>query len=176
MSHMSEAHVHMMEKFFHDEEDWKNQVSNFVQHFLDVLSERDQQIILSRFGLRDGRGKTLSELSLEHGVSQERIRQIEIRALRKLRRNGWPKIPRNLSQDIDKESAEFIENWRDSNKLERHKKLNPEYELQWTVSDLEGLGLSSEAALRVVSEYIRIFKGPSKETPPPAMGRTFLPD
>lgn len=31
MSHMSEAHVHMMEKLFHDEEDWKNQVSNFVQ-------------------------------------------------------------------------------------------------------------------------------------------------
>ena len=51
-----------------------------------VLSEQDQTVLEKRFGLAGGRKMTLREISAEEGVSRERIRQIESRALRKLRK------------------------------------------------------------------------------------------
>jgi RNA polymerase primary sigma factor len=52
---------------------------------LDTLSPREQRVIKLRFGLEDGRGRTLEEVGREFKVTRERIRQIEAKALRKLR-------------------------------------------------------------------------------------------
>jgi len=54
---------------------------------LDILSPREQKILMMRFGLEDGRGRTLEEVGREFGVTRERIRQIEAKALAKLRKN-----------------------------------------------------------------------------------------
>lgn len=52
---------------------------------LDTLTEREQKVLRLRFGLDDGRARTLEEVGKEFDVTRERIRQIEAKALRKLR-------------------------------------------------------------------------------------------
>jgi len=52
---------------------------------LDTLTEREQKVLKLRFGLEDGRARTLEEVGKEFDVTRERIRQIEAKALRKLR-------------------------------------------------------------------------------------------
>ena len=52
---------------------------------LDTLTEREQKVLKLRFGLEDGRPRTLEEVGKEFDVTRERIRQIEAKALRKLR-------------------------------------------------------------------------------------------
>jgi RNA polymerase primary sigma factor len=56
-----------------------------VQHALSALSERERQVLELRFGLVDGQDHTLEEVSRYFSVTRERIRQIEAKALRKLR-------------------------------------------------------------------------------------------
>ena len=52
---------------------------------LDTLTEREQKVLKLRFGLEDGRARTLEEVGKEFDVTRERIRQIEAKSLRKLR-------------------------------------------------------------------------------------------
>lgn len=52
---------------------------------LDTLTEREKRVLILRFGLEDGRTRTLEEVGREFEVTRERIRQIEAKALRKLR-------------------------------------------------------------------------------------------
>ena len=52
---------------------------------LQSLPEREQKVIRLRFGLEDGKARTLEEVGQEFSVTRERIRQIEAKALRKLR-------------------------------------------------------------------------------------------
>lgn len=56
-----------------------------VQHALEALSEREREVLELRFGLKDGKEHTLEEVSRYFDVTRERIRQIEAKALRKLR-------------------------------------------------------------------------------------------
>ena len=56
-----------------------------LNEVLDTLTEREQKVLRLRFGLDDGRQRTLEEVGKEFEVTRERIRQIEAKALRKLR-------------------------------------------------------------------------------------------
>jgi len=56
-----------------------------IDKVLDELTEREKKVLQLRFGLRDGRARTLEEVGREFNVTRERIRQIEGKALRKLR-------------------------------------------------------------------------------------------
>jgi len=56
-----------------------------LMEVLDTLTEREEKVLKLRFGLDDGRARTLEEVGKEFNVTRERIRQIEAKALRKLR-------------------------------------------------------------------------------------------
>ncbi len=63
-----------------------------IAKLLDTLTEREQRVLILRFGLRDGRNRTLEEVGKEFNVTRERIRQIEAKALRKLRHPSRAKL------------------------------------------------------------------------------------
>ena len=65
---------------------------------LDTLTDREQKVLRLRFGLDDGRARTLEEVGREFNVTRERIRQIEAKALRKLRH---PSRSRKLKDYLD---------------------------------------------------------------------------
>ena len=56
-----------------------------IQKALDLLTPREKRVLILRFGLEDGRTRTLEEVGVQFGVTRERIRQIEAKALRKMR-------------------------------------------------------------------------------------------
>ncbi|MEE8158543.1 MAG: RNA polymerase sigma factor RpoD, partial [Dehalococcoidia bacterium] len=56
-----------------------------INDVLHTLTDRERRVLQLRFGLEDGRSRTLEEVGREFGVTRERIRQIEAKALRKLR-------------------------------------------------------------------------------------------
>jgi RNA polymerase primary sigma factor len=58
-----------------------------VEEFLEILPPREQKILRMRFGLENGRSHTLEEVGQEFGVTRERIRQIEAKALKKLEKH-----------------------------------------------------------------------------------------
>jgi RNA polymerase primary sigma factor len=66
-----------------------------VRNVLEFLSDRERQVLEMRFGLMDGRDHTLEEVGKEFGVTRERIRQIEAKALRKLRHPSRSKVLRD---------------------------------------------------------------------------------
>lgn len=69
-----------------------------LMEVLDTLTEREQKVLKLRFGLDDGRPRTLEEVGKEFQVTRERIRQIEAKALRKLRH---PSRSRKLKDYLD---------------------------------------------------------------------------
>jgi RNA polymerase primary sigma factor len=60
-------------------------LQEYVAHALEELNERERQVIVMRFGLEDGRVRTLEEVGRHFNVTRERIRQLETKALAKLR-------------------------------------------------------------------------------------------
>jgi len=56
-----------------------------IEDVLSTLTPREQRVLQLRFGLEDGRSRTLEEVGKEFNVTRERIRQIEAKVLRKLR-------------------------------------------------------------------------------------------
>ena len=69
-----------------------------LNEVLSTLTEREQKVLRLRFGLDDGRARTLEEVGKEFNVTRERIRQIEAKALRKLRH---PSRSRKLKDYLD---------------------------------------------------------------------------
>ena len=69
-----------------------------LEEVLGTLTEREQKVLRLRFGLDDGRARTLEEVGKEFNVTRERIRQIEAKALRKLRH---PSRSRKLKDFLD---------------------------------------------------------------------------
>ena len=63
-----------------------------IKKLLETLTEREQRVLTLRFGLQDGRSRTLEEVGKEFNVTRERIRQIEAKALRKLRHPSRAKL------------------------------------------------------------------------------------
>ena len=56
-----------------------------MNEVLETLTDRERKVLIQRFGLKDGKPKTLEEVGVEFHVTRERIRQIEAKALRKMR-------------------------------------------------------------------------------------------
>ncbi|PZR79339.1 MAG: RNA polymerase sigma factor RpoD, partial [Candidatus Aeolococcus gillhamiae] len=69
-----------------------------VEDILDTLTPRERRVIQLRFGLVDGHPRTLDEVGRRFGVTRERIRQIEAKALRKMRH---PSRSRRLADFLD---------------------------------------------------------------------------
>ena len=69
-----------------------------LDEVLETLTDRERQVLRLRFGLDDGRARTLEEVGREFHVTRERIRQIEAKALRKLRQ---PSRSRKLRDYLD---------------------------------------------------------------------------
>ena len=65
---------------------------------LDTLTPREEMVLRLRYGIDDGHPRTLEEVGKEFGVTRERIRQIEAKALRKLRH---PQRSKKLKDFID---------------------------------------------------------------------------
>ncbi|MDF2537336.1 MAG: polymerase, sigma 70 subunit, RpoD family [Herbinix sp.] len=63
-----------------------------ITRLLETLTDREQRVLSLRFGLKDGRSRTLEEVGKEFNVTRERIRQIEAKALRKLRHPSRSKM------------------------------------------------------------------------------------
>ena len=66
---------------------------------LDTLNDREARVLELRFGLEDGRSRTLEEVGKDFGVTRERIRQIEAKALRKLRHPNRSKKLRDFLEN-----------------------------------------------------------------------------
>jgi RNA polymerase primary sigma factor len=62
-----------------------------LEDLMDTLSPRERRVVQLRFGLLDGQQRTLEEISRRFKVTRERIRQLETRAIRKLRHPGRSK-------------------------------------------------------------------------------------
>jgi len=80
----------------------KQLLKDQIEDVLYTLTPREQRVLQLRFGLEDGRSRTLEEVGVEFNVTRERIRQIEAKALRKLRH---PSRSRKLKDFLDDPGA-----------------------------------------------------------------------
>ena len=76
----------------------KEFLRDYLNEVLETLSERERKVLIMRFGLDDGKSKTLEDVGKEFSVTRERIRQIEAKAIRKLRH---PTRARKLKDFLD---------------------------------------------------------------------------
>ena len=76
----------------------KEFLRDYMNEVLDTLSDRERKVLIMRFGLDDGKPKTLEDVGKEFSVTRERIRQIEAKAIRKLRH---PTRARKLKDFVD---------------------------------------------------------------------------
>ncbi len=74
----------------------QNNLREKIEEVLTDLSDQEQQVLRMRFGLDDDTPKTLEEIGKVFGVTRERIRQIEAKAIRKLRHPSRLKLLKNF--------------------------------------------------------------------------------
>jgi RNA polymerase primary sigma factor len=74
--------------------------TELLREILCTLNERESAILTLRFGLKDGRERTLEEIGEKFGVTRERIRQIQELALKKLRNKMEERDLPNLDKDM----------------------------------------------------------------------------
>lgn len=92
-----------IDKFFYDDgtsvfkESYRTILKEELYDMLDILKKREKEILEMRFGLKDDNQRTLEEIGREFGLTRERIRQIESKALEKLRNN---KAMKSLKESI----------------------------------------------------------------------------
>jgi RNA polymerase primary sigma factor len=70
----------------------KQLLKDYIDEALDNLTEKERRVLQFRFGMHDGRSWTLEEVGREFGVTRERVRQIQAKALRKLRHPRFQKL------------------------------------------------------------------------------------
>lgn len=80
-----------------------------IQQVLESLDLKEKKTVIMRFGLDDGRIKTLNEIGEKLGLTNERVRQIEIKALRKLKQTSRSNILLPWKEDIDMTDEEMID-------------------------------------------------------------------
>jgi len=99
---MEEKNIDFSDENFAEEEMLhevnNSELNKIFETMFDSFNEREKNIVFSRFGFNDGREKTLEEVGNEFGVTRERIRQIEAKALRKLEH---PKRVKVLAEFIE---------------------------------------------------------------------------
>ena len=71
-----------------------------ISTLLDTLTDRERRVLMLRFGLKDGKSRTLEEVGKEFNVTRERIRQIEAKALRKLRHPSRARMLKGFDLNI----------------------------------------------------------------------------
>ena len=72
-----------------DENEATEETVNKVDVLFGCLSDKEEGVIRLRYGIDDGRPRTLLEIAKEFGVTREKIRQIESKAIKKLRSNNF---------------------------------------------------------------------------------------
>ena len=82
-----------------DEEFLQNSLAEGVKDMLEGLSDREQKIIIYRYGLDGGKNRTLEDVGLLLGITRERVRQIEAKAIIKLRNSPKAQNLRNFIND-----------------------------------------------------------------------------
>ena len=70
-----------------------------IRKVLSTLSTRERRVLPLRFGLEDGRTRTLEEIGYEFSITRERVRQIEVKALRRLRHPSRSQYLRDYLED-----------------------------------------------------------------------------
>jgi len=78
-------------------------LKDMMSEVLETLSDRERKVLIQRFGLADGKPKTLEEVGVEFNVTRERIRQIEAKALRKMRHPTRSKRLRSFLEYLEEE-------------------------------------------------------------------------